>query len=128
MCRACSHAPRRSRKPFNDLEASRSIMSFGRPPSISAGFKATPPDRGSFPLDHYGECKDYMKVYLDCLRKNSSNSTPCRHLNKEYLDCRMSRGLMERDEWRNLGLGSVEGVVSRDNLQDRPDNPRSPNP
>lgn len=88
-----------------------------------------------------------MKVYLDCLRKNSSNSTPCRYLNKEYLDCRMSRyveplltvlleemelsvhrGLMERDEWRNLGLGSVEGVVSRDNLQDRPDNPRSPNP
>ena len=32
-----------------------------------------------------------MKSYLDCLRKNGSNSTPCRHLNKEYLECRMSR-------------------------------------
>ena len=32
-----------------------SPMSFGRPPSLSStGFTATPPDRGSFPLDHYG--------------------------------------------------------------------------
>jgi cytochrome c oxidase assembly protein subunit 19 len=30
-------------------------MSFGRPPSINVGFKPSPPDRGSFPLDHYGE-------------------------------------------------------------------------
>ena len=29
-------------------------MSFGRPPSINIGFKPTPPERGSFPLDHYG--------------------------------------------------------------------------
>ncbi|OCH88603.1 hypothetical protein OBBRIDRAFT_820109 [Obba rivulosa] len=82
-------------------------MSFGRPPSISSGFKPTPPDRGSFPLDHFGECTDYMKVYLDCLKKNTNNSSPCRHLNKDYLECRMNRGLMDRDEWKNLGLGSV---------------------
>ncbi|PCH33295.1 hypothetical protein WOLCODRAFT_86679 [Wolfiporia cocos MD-104 SS10] len=83
-------------------------MSFGRPPSISQGFKPTPPDRGSFPLDHYGECKDYMQLYLDCLRKNASNSTPCRHLNRDYLDCRMNRGLMGRDEWKNLGLSNLQ--------------------
>jgi hypothetical protein len=29
-------------------------MSFGRPPSINSGFQVTPPDRGSFPLDHFG--------------------------------------------------------------------------
>ena len=29
-------------------------MSFGRPPSINVGFKPVPPDRGSFPLDHFG--------------------------------------------------------------------------
>lgn len=34
--------------------ASNRIMSFGRPPSINVGFKTSPPDRGSFPLDHYG--------------------------------------------------------------------------
>ena len=38
-----------------------------------------------------GECKQFMQVYLDCLRKNGSNSTPCRHLNKDYLECRMAR-------------------------------------
>ncbi|KAI0639035.1 hypothetical protein C8Q77DRAFT_1045001 [Trametes polyzona] len=103
-------------------------MSFGRPPSISGGFSVSPPDRGSFPLDHYGECKQYMQMYLDCLRKNTNNSTPCRHLNKEYLECRMSRGLMERDDWRNLGLNGVgeapsapsESSVAKDNPKDRP--------
>ena len=85
-----------------------------------------------------------MQVYLDCLRKNASNSTPCRHLNKEYLECRMARyvtsvkkpmrtgltgyairGLMDRDEWKNLGLDSVgtpggSSTVSKDNPKDRP--------
>ncbi|KAI0344129.1 hypothetical protein BDW22DRAFT_1327241 [Trametopsis cervina] len=84
-------------------------MSFGRPPSISTGFTPTAPDRGSFPLDHFAECRDYMKEYLACLKKNSSNSTPCRHLNREYLECRMQKGLMDRDEWRNLGLANLPG-------------------
>jgi cytochrome c oxidase assembly protein subunit 19 len=38
------------------------LMSFGRPPSISTGFQVTPPDRGSFPLDHYGQ-----SLYVDIL-------------------------------------------------------------
>ena len=86
-----------------------------------------------------------MQVYLDCLRKNSNSSTPCRHLNKDYLECRMARcapafpslcirgsdrltcepsGLMERDEWKNLGLSGVgEGgtaAVAKDNPKDKP--------
>ncbi|CAE6474254.1 unnamed protein product [Rhizoctonia solani] len=99
-------------------------MSFGRPPTFSP-FTATPPDRGSFPLDHEGkvvegslsstrltcrlggECKSFMTSYLKCLSKNKNDSTPCRHLNKEYLECRMKRGLMERDSWTNLGLGNL---------------------
>ncbi|KAF9452570.1 hypothetical protein P691DRAFT_772195 [Macrolepiota fuliginosa MF-IS2] len=84
-------------------------MSFGRPPSINIGFKPSAPDRGSFPLDHYGECKDKMLVYMQCLKENSSNSTPCRALSKDYLNCRMQKGLMERDDWSNLGLHNVDG-------------------
>ncbi|KAG0703103.1 hypothetical protein DFH29DRAFT_803954 [Suillus ampliporus] len=84
-------------------------MSFGRPPSINVGFKTSPPDRGSFPLDHDGECKEQMMQYMDCLRKNSSASTPCRVMSKQYLDCRMTKGLMERDEWKNLGLANLDG-------------------
>lgn len=87
----------------------RASMSFGRPPSISTGFQATPPDRGSFPLDHYGlylyrvktnirlkrvssgECKASMIRYLECLKRNSSTSSECRHLNRDYLKCRMHK-------------------------------------
>ncbi|KAH7883803.1 hypothetical protein F5I97DRAFT_1796003, partial [Phlebopus sp. FC_14] len=82
-------------------------MSFGRPPSINVGFKTTPPDRGSFPLDHDGECKDQMMQYMACLKNNSSTSTPCRAFSKQYLECRMNKGLMERDEFTNLGLGNI---------------------
>ncbi|KAG1755045.1 uncharacterized protein EDB91DRAFT_1042938 [Suillus paluster] len=84
-------------------------MSFGRPPSINVGFKTSPPDRGSFPLDHDGECKEQMMQYMNCLRKNSSESTPCRVMSKQYLDCRMNKGLMEHDDWKNLGLANLEG-------------------
>ncbi|KAF9056686.1 hypothetical protein BJ165DRAFT_1335939 [Panaeolus papilionaceus] len=90
-------------------------MSFGRPPSISIGFKPNPPDRGSFPLDHYGECKEKMQTYMKCLRENGSESSPCRLLSKDYLDCRMQKGLMERDEWKNLGLANVGGKSASSN-------------
>ncbi|KAH9927529.1 uncharacterized protein BXZ73DRAFT_48817 [Epithele typhae] len=100
-------------------------MSFGRPPSLSGGFSVSAPDRGSFPLDHYGaRCKQYMQSYLDCLRKNGSNSTPCRHLNKDYLECRMARGLMERDDWKNLGLNGVD-ERSSGHKDDPKDGPKS---
>jgi len=83
-------------------------MSFGRPPSINVGFKVTAPDRGSFPLDHYGwcfqvifrdhaadstqgECRDKMQLYMACLKENGSTSTPCRNLSRDYLDCRMNK-------------------------------------
>lgn len=38
-----------------------------------------------------GECKDQMTVYLNCLRKNGANSTPCRLQGKDYLECRMTK-------------------------------------
>ena len=89
-------------------------MSFGRPPTIGDTFKLTPPQRGSFPLDHdgqcdylcgverlsrlidpqlchTGECKEVMKAYLKCLKENASNNGKCRALSKDYLECRMSK-------------------------------------
>ncbi|KAJ7368356.1 hypothetical protein B0H14DRAFT_2663472 [Mycena olivaceomarginata] len=89
-------------------------MSFGRPPSVNVGFKPAPPDRGAFPLDHYGECKEQMQRYMSCLRDNSSTSSPCRPLSKDYLDCRMNKGLMEKDEWKNLGFGGKREDPSQD--------------
>ncbi|KAI9473308.1 hypothetical protein BX667DRAFT_422633 [Coemansia mojavensis] len=64
-------------------------MSFGGPPKISV--KPTPPDRGSFPLDHDGECKDAMALYLSCLEGNRGSGKKCRDLSKKYLECRMQK-------------------------------------
>ncbi|KAG9003532.1 Cytochrome c oxidase assembly protein cox19 [Tulasnella sp. JGI-2019a] len=81
-------------------------MSFGRPPTFT-DFKVSPPQRGSFPLDHDGECKEFMKTYLQCLKSYGQESVNCRNLSKEYLECRMSRALMDRTEWKNLGYKGV---------------------
>ncbi|KAG0256818.1 Cytochrome c oxidase assembly protein cox19 [Mortierella polycephala] len=78
-------------------------MSFGRPPSFTT-FSSNPPDRGSFPLDHDGECSAFMKEYLICLKENQNNNGKCRHLSKEYLNCRMQKGLMGNDSFKNLGF------------------------
>jgi hypothetical protein len=32
-----------------------------------------------------------MTQYLECLKRNSSASSECRHLNRDYLDCRMKK-------------------------------------
>ncbi|KAG0312452.1 Cytochrome c oxidase assembly protein cox19 [Dissophora globulifera] len=45
-----------------------------------------------------------MKEYLTCLKENQNNNGKCRHLSKEYLSCRMSKGLMGQDSFKNLGF------------------------
>ncbi|KAF3081656.1 Cytochrome c oxidase assembly protein cox19 [Orbilia oligospora] len=68
-------------------------MSFGRPPG-QLTFNPTPPERGSFPLDHDGECQPVMKDYLACLKKVRGNNDPeCRMIAKAYLKCRMDQYL-----------------------------------
>ncbi|KAF4516934.1 hypothetical protein B566_EDAN008023 [Ephemera danica] len=50
-----------------------STMTFGQ-----KKFTATPPEKGSFPLDHDGECKREMLLYMACLRKGKNENTQCR--------------------------------------------------
>lgn len=92
-------------------------MSFGRPGGFTETFKVSPPQRGSFPLDHDGgcvrvrtdpgECKNFMLSYMSCLKASGSDSGKCRVQAKAYLACRMDTGLMGRDDFVNLGLGDV---------------------
>ncbi|WWD07526.1 hypothetical protein V865_005627 [Kwoniella europaea PYCC6329] len=82
-------------------------MSFGRP-GFADTFKVSPPQRGSFPLDHDGECKEFMLSYLKCLKLHSNDNGKCRLQSKKYLECRMDNGLMTRDDFSNLGLGDVD--------------------
>jgi len=88
--------------PFNVF-----MSGFGSPGGGAVSIKPTPPERGSFPLDHDAECKHIISSYLRCLRRQNppgKNNEECRILAKEYLGCRMEKGLMAKDEWQNLGL------------------------
>jgi len=50
-----------------------------------------PPEKGSFPLDHDGECSLSMRMYLDCMKKAKNDNSKCREESKNYLECRMDR-------------------------------------
>lgn len=78
--------------------------------SIKA-LRTTPPERGSFPLDHFGDCKEEMVKYMKCMKLvNNENAPNCRLLAKDYLKCRMDHELMDKADWRDLGLPTDEEV------------------
>ncbi|KAK4044579.1 putative succinyl-CoA ligase subunit alpha, mitochondrial [Parachaetomium inaequale] len=80
------------------------MSTFGSPGPLPST-KPVPPQRGSFPLDHDGECKHIMMSYLSCIKKvKGMNEDECRMLAKSYLGCRMDRNLMARDDFKNLGF------------------------
>jgi hypothetical protein len=55
----------------------------------SKGSKPVPPLKGSFPLDHVGDCKALMAEYMGCLRTHEMKTTPCRSLARDYFACRV---------------------------------------
>jgi len=74
--------------------------------SLPSSNRPTPPQRGSFPLDHdgtagapterelterAGECKHLMTLYLACTKTHHHFYEPCQALSKQYLECRMER-------------------------------------
>ncbi|KAG8191329.1 hypothetical protein JTE90_006077 [Oedothorax gibbosus] len=67
-------------------------------------FFPSPPDKGSFPLDHEGECKKQMLQYLLCMNRKENQNSECRLLAKDYLGCRMDKNLMAREDWPSLGF------------------------
>lgn len=75
----------------------------------------TPPERGSFPLDHDGECTTQMQEYLNCIKLVKGENAPnCRLLAKKYLKCRMDNRLMDKDDWKHLGLPSDKSNIVSD--------------
>jgi cytochrome c oxidase assembly protein subunit 19 len=74
------------------------------PSSRNRLFIPKAPEKGSFPLDHEGECKDIINKYLKCLKGTELDSSQCREVAKEYLGCRMDRNLMAKDDFKNLGF------------------------
>lgn len=64
---------------------------------------ARPPDKGSFPLDHFHECDKFADLYMRCLDKHELMPKRCRQPQIDYLNCRMDKGLMEKEEIKTLG-------------------------
>eukprot|EP01116_Phalansterium_solitarium_P011585 TRINITY_DN2730_c0_g1_i1.p1 TRINITY_DN2730_c0_g1~~TRINITY_DN2730_c0_g1_i1.p1 ORF type:complete len:120 (-),score=10.94 TRINITY_DN2730_c0_g1_i1:80-439(-) len=62
-----------------------------------------PPEKGSFPLDHDGECVDVARRYMECVRENRVAGL-CKELSKSYITCRMDKGLMAREDLSQLGF------------------------
>jgi len=75
-------------------------------------FQPIPPEKGSFPLDHEGQCKKSAYRYMFCLSVNNGDNSKCRQQIKEYLDCRMQNDLMAKEEWEKLGLANVENSIN----------------
>ena len=38
---------------------------------------------GAFPLDHFHECDNTQKAYLQCLKEHKYDNMSCRYLSKE---------------------------------------------
>nr|XP_054762757.1 cytochrome c oxidase assembly protein COX19-like [Lytechinus pictus] len=70
-------------------------------------FKPKPPEKGSFPLDHEGECRKFKELFMDCLRENNQDNHKCRLESKNYLECRMERDLMKREPLSKLGFSDL---------------------
>ena len=45
-----------------------------------------------------------------CLRTNKNENSLCRQESKDYLACRMEKGLMAKEDWTKLGLSDVGNV------------------
>ncbi|NWZ97439.1 COX19 protein, partial [Nesospiza acunhae] len=57
----------------------------------SKSFTPRPPDKGAFPLDHFGECSAFKERFMECLRQSGYESAACRPSAMAYLECRMDR-------------------------------------
>ncbi|MBA0807567.1 hypothetical protein Gohar_023366, partial [Gossypium harknessii] len=70
------------------------------------GLRPVPPEKGIFPLDHLRECDLEKKEYLSCLKTSGHKSEKCRQFSKKYLQCRMEKNLMAKQDLSELGFGN----------------------
>ncbi|KAI7796656.1 cytochrome c oxidase assembly protein COX19 [Triplophysa rosa] len=85
-------------------------MNFG-----TKSFRPRAPDKGSFPLDHFGECKTFKETYMRCLKNNRFDNSRCREESKEYLECRMDRQLMAKEPLEKLGFKDLVDDSQKEN-------------
>lgn len=80
------------------------------------GYQPRPPEKGVFPLDHFGECKHVKEEYMACLKDHQNDASACTRLARRYLECRMDRKLMAKQDLNELGF---KEKVGHDNRQEK---------
>lgn len=85
-------------------------MSAGGAFGGNRGLRPVPPEKGVFPLDHQHECDLEKKEYITCLKSSGYQSERCRLFSKKYLECRMERNLMARQDMSELGFGKEHDI------------------
>ncbi|KAG0454875.1 hypothetical protein HPP92_024167 [Vanilla planifolia] len=85
-------------------------MSAGGAFGGNRGARPVPPEKGVFPLDHLHECDLEKQEYIACLKASKFQSEKCRHLSKKYLECRMERNLMAKQDMSTLGFGKESQI------------------
>ncbi|XP_058192529.1 uncharacterized protein LOC131309865 isoform X1 [Rhododendron vialii] len=85
-------------------------MSAGGAFGGNRGARPVPPEKGVFPLDHMHLCDLEKKEYISCLKSAGHKSDKCRNFSKKYLECRMEKNLMAKQDMSELGFGR-EGDV-----------------
>jgi cytochrome c oxidase assembly protein subunit 19 len=78
----------------------------------------TAPQRGSFPIDHLHECDGTIFDYYTCLKKNKYFAQKCRVEVKAYLDCRLEKGLMTKDDYRAANLPDPNAPIANVDIED----------
>ncbi|CAI0474697.1 unnamed protein product [Linum tenue] len=76
------------------------------------GARPVPPEKGVFPLDHLHECDLEKKDYLNCLKYGGHLSEKCRQFSKKYLECRMEKNLMAKQDMSELGFAEKSEMES----------------
>lgn len=88
-------------------------MSAGGAFGGARGYQPKPPEKGVFPLDHFGECRKEKERYMVCLKENRNDAETCRDEAKAYLECRMSKQLMAKQPLKELGFDAESGGEKR---------------
>ncbi|XP_063270134.1 cytochrome c oxidase assembly protein COX19 isoform X1 [Prinia subflava] len=79
-------------------------------------FTPRPPDKGAFPLDHFGECSAFKERFMECLRRSGYESAACRQSAMAYLECRMDRRVRP-GHGRGAGPAVTQGLPMKETLR-----------
>lgn len=86
------------------------------------GLRPVPPEKGIFPLDHMHLCDLEKKEYINCLKTASHQSEKCKQFSKKYLQCRMDKNLMAKQDLAELGFKENKVETPGGKITERIDN------